>query len=210
MPAVVAHGPSDYRFEELPVPKPGPGEVVIRVKSAGICASDIKCYTGAPMFWGDENRTGYCQPPVTPGHEFVGEVVALGEGAGELYKLALGDHAISEQIVPCGQCRYCKRGQYWMCAVHDIYGFRQRTFGSWAEVHALSGGCFELQGAKVDPSSPRRLYRAAGLFHSRRRTRGYPIPGYGGHRGMRAAGARNGCCRQDEGRCFHYRARSER
>ena len=87
MPAIVAHGPGDYRFEDRPVPKPGPGEVVIKVKSAGICASDIKCYTGAPMFWGDEHRAGYCQAPVTPGHEFVGEVVALGEGAGELYKL---------------------------------------------------------------------------------------------------------------------------
>ena len=84
MPAVVAHGPGDYRFEDRPVPKPGPGEVVIKVKSAGICASDIKCFTGAPMFWGDEHRTGYCQPPVTPGHEFVGEVVALGAGAGEI------------------------------------------------------------------------------------------------------------------------------
>jgi NADPH:quinone reductase-like Zn-dependent oxidoreductase len=45
MPAVVAHGPADYRFEELPVPKPSPGEVVIKVKRAGICANDIKCYT---------------------------------------------------------------------------------------------------------------------------------------------------------------------
>ncbi|MGA7391491.1 MAG: alcohol dehydrogenase catalytic domain-containing protein [Terrimicrobiaceae bacterium] len=151
MPAVVAHGPGDYRFEDRPVPKPGPGEVVIKVKSAGICASDIKCFTGAPMFWGDEHRTGYCQPPVTPGHEFVGEVVALGEGAGELYKLEVGDHAISEQIVPCNQCRYCRRGQYWMCAVHDIYGFRQRTFGSWAEYMLFPAGALNYKVPKAIP-----------------------------------------------------------
>ena len=133
MPAVVCHGPRDYRLEEQAVPQPGPGEVVIRVKSVGICASDLKCYLGASLFWGDEHRVGYCQPPVIPGHEFIGEVVALGEGAGEKYSLALGDRAISEQIVPCWKCRYCQRGQYWMCQHGDVYGFRQGAFGAMAE-----------------------------------------------------------------------------
>jgi 2-desacetyl-2-hydroxyethyl bacteriochlorophyllide A dehydrogenase len=133
MAAVICHGPEDYRLEERRVPEPAPGEVVIRVRSTGICASDIKCYSGAPLFWGDAHRQGYCQAPVTPGHEFVGEVVALGEGAGKKYGLEIGDHAVSEQITPCWQCRYCKRGQYWMCQVHDIYGFRRKAFGSWAE-----------------------------------------------------------------------------
>ena len=55
------------------LPTPGPGEVVIRVEAVGICASDVKCYLGAPLFWGDEHRNGYCQPPVIPGHEFVGD-----------------------------------------------------------------------------------------------------------------------------------------
>jgi len=133
MRAVVCHGPEDYRLEELPVPRPGPSEVLVRVPAVGICASDLKCYTGAPMFWGDEHRVGYCQPPVVPGHEFVGYVVALGEGAGEKYGLQVGDLAVSEQIVPCWRCRFCRRGQYWMCQQHDVYGFRQRTFGAMAE-----------------------------------------------------------------------------
>ena len=64
----------------------------------------------------------------------VGEVVALGKGAGEKYGLKLGDMATSEQIVPCWECRYCQRGQYWMCqSKHDVYGFRQRTLGAMAE-----------------------------------------------------------------------------
>jgi threonine dehydrogenase-like Zn-dependent dehydrogenase len=108
--------------------------VLVRVLGAGICAGDVKCFAGAPLFWGDEYRQGYCQPPITPGHEFVGEVVKLGEGAGVKYGLALGDMAISEQIVPCWECRFCKRGQYWMCdGKHDVYGFRQRTPGAMAE-----------------------------------------------------------------------------
>ena len=83
MNAVVNHGRGDFRYEELPVPQPGRQEVLIRVLTTGICGSDIKCFQGAPWFWGDENRTGWCQPPVTPGHEFVGQIVGLGEGARE-------------------------------------------------------------------------------------------------------------------------------
>ena len=60
MPAVMCHGPEDYRLEERAVPRPGPEEVVIRVKSTGICASDIKCYYGGRIFWG---KNGYCQAP---------------------------------------------------------------------------------------------------------------------------------------------------
>ena len=133
MRAVVCHGPEDYRLEEVPVPRPGEGEVVVRVLGAGICAGDAKCFAGAAVFWGDEHRQGYCQPPVIPGHELVGEVAALGDGAAEKYGLALGDRAISEQIVPCWECRFCRQGQYWMCQAHDIYGFRQRAVGAMAE-----------------------------------------------------------------------------
>jgi threonine dehydrogenase-like Zn-dependent dehydrogenase len=134
MRAVRCYGPKDYRLEEVAVPRVGPGEVLVKVLSAGICASDIKCYVGGPLFWGDEFRDAYCEPPVTPGHEFSGEVVALGEGAAEKYGLAVGDFTISEQIVPCWECRFCKRGQYWMCdRKHDVYGFRQRTPGAMAE-----------------------------------------------------------------------------
>jgi threonine dehydrogenase-like Zn-dependent dehydrogenase len=151
MPAVMCHGPLDYRLEERAVPQPQAGEVLIRVKSTGICASDIKCYSGADLFWGDDRRAGYCQAPVTPGHEFVGEVVALGDGAAEKYGLALGDHAISEQITPCWNCRYCQRGQYWMCQVHDIYGFRQNAYGSWAEFMVFPANALNYQVPKTIP-----------------------------------------------------------
>ncbi len=135
MKAIVCRGAEDYRTEEHPTPVAEAGEVVVRVLAVGICASDLKCYQGAPLFWGDEHGVGYCQAPIVPGHEFVGEVVALGAGAevAENGTLSIGDHVVSEQIVPCGECRYCRRGQYWMCAVHDIYGFRTRTPGGMAE-----------------------------------------------------------------------------
>jgi len=162
MKAVVCHGPEDYRLEELPVPTPGPGEVVVKIAASGICASDIKCFIGAPLFWGDESRKGYVEAPITPGHELIGEVVALGEGAAEKYGLAIGDTAISEQIVPCWECRFCRRGQYWMCQVNYIYGFRKYTPGGWAEYMKFPAGALNYKvpsdmpkawGALIEPLS---------------------------------------------------------
>jgi len=133
MQAVVVHGIQDYRLEEVPVPEIGPGEILVRVLAAGICASDVKTFHGARV-WGSEEIPPYIEVPVIPGHEFVGQVVALGEGAAEKYELSIGDMAVSEQIVPCGKCRFCRQGQYWMCEQHDIYGFKHgRAEGAWAE-----------------------------------------------------------------------------
>lgn len=160
MAAVVCYGPGDYRLEERPVPRAGPGEVLVKVRAVGICASDLKCYGGAPMFWGDGVRAGYCEREVIPGHEFVGEVLALGEGAAERYGLQVGDLAVSEQIIPCGRCRYCTRGQYWMCQVHTIYGFKRAAPGAMAEYmtfpagalnHKVPPGMDEAHAAFIEP-----------------------------------------------------------
>lgn len=160
MKAVVIHGPEDYRLQEMPVPQAGPGEVVIKVDHAGVCASDMKCYFGAVHFWGDGVLPGCCEPPITTGHEFAGEVVQLGEGAGEKHGLALGDMVVSEQIIPCGECKYCQTGRYWLCRKHDIYGFRKGVPGSWAEYmkfpalarnYKLPDGMSRSHAAVVEP-----------------------------------------------------------
>ncbi|MFI5957500.1 alcohol dehydrogenase catalytic domain-containing protein [Cryptosporangium sp. NPDC051539] len=132
MQAVVCHGPEDYRLAELPVPRPGPGEALVRVEAVGICASDLKCYHGAAKFWGDANRPAWAETQVIPGHEFVGEVVELDEAAAQRWGIEAGDRVVAEQIVPCGECRYCRRGQYWMCAPHGMFGFKRRTPGAMA------------------------------------------------------------------------------
>ena len=56
MKAVICHGPENYQLEEVAVPRPGPGEALVKVEAVGICASDLKCYHGAAKFWGDANR----------------------------------------------------------------------------------------------------------------------------------------------------------
>lgn len=136
MGAVVNHGPRDYRLEEVARPGPGPGEIIIRVDAAGICGSDGKCHAGGEMFWGGDDP--WVKAPVIPGHEFYGTVVDLGPGAEEKHGVRAGDRVIAEQIYPCDRCRYCERGQYWMCEVHDIYGFqREVADGAWAEYMRL-------------------------------------------------------------------------
>jgi threonine dehydrogenase-like Zn-dependent dehydrogenase len=141
MQAVVVHGVEDYRLEEVRVPEIGPGEVLVRVLATGVCASDVKTHFGAARVWGGERMPSYIQTPVIPGHEFVGRIVALGEGAADKHGLDVGDLAVSEQIIPCWDCRFCQRGQYWMCQRHDIYGFiRERAEGSWAEYMRFPAG----------------------------------------------------------------------
>ncbi len=203
MRAVVCHGPHDYRLEELPLPTIGPGEVLVRVLGVGICASDLKCYAGAPLFWGDEHREGYCQPPVVPGHEFVGRVVALGAGAAEKYGLALGDLAISEQIVPCWRCRFCKRGQYWMCQFGDVYGFRQRAVGAMAEYMRFPADALNYRVPERKTEAPAglwqrvyaragRVHRTAGVQHPCRAARLSRLRRHRGGGGLRAAGPGDG------------------
>lgn len=134
MTAVVAYAPNDYRLETVDVPRAGPDDIIIAVEACGICASDIKTFQGAPSFWGDDKgQPRYVKAPMIPGHEFIGHAVEIGENVAREGKYKVGDRLISEQIVPCEHCRYCKRGEYWMCERHDVYGFQNNVNGGMAK-----------------------------------------------------------------------------
>jgi threonine dehydrogenase-like Zn-dependent dehydrogenase len=123
MRAVVAYGPNDYRLESVSTPRAGKEEVIIKVEACGICGSDIKACHGSDMYWGGTDP--WMKAPVIPGHEFYGTVVELGDGAAEKYELKIGDTITTDQIKPCGKCRFCLSGKYWMCEVHNMYGFQK-------------------------------------------------------------------------------------
>ena len=131
MQAVVCHGPKDYRLEEVAVPVRRPGEALIRVEAVGICASDLKCLPRGREVLGRREPAGLGRDHGDPGHEFAGRVVQLDDAAASRWGIAVGDRVVSEQIVPCWECRYCKRGQYHMCQPHDLYGFKRRTPARW-------------------------------------------------------------------------------
>lgn len=131
MKALVAFGRDDYRFvSDYPAPECGPDDIIIKVEGCGICAGDLKCKHGAAMFWGDGVQPSWVKPPFIPGHEFLGRVVEIGENV-EGYEL--GDRITADQIVPCGKCRFCKDGHYWMCQPHDMYGYQYYNNGGMAE-----------------------------------------------------------------------------
>ncbi len=131
MKAVVCYAPGDYRLETVDIPRTERGEIVIKVEACGICAGDVKAWEGAASFWGFDGQPKYIKEPMIPGHEFIGIIVELGEGVKGDFNI--GDRVISEQIVPCWKCRFCNRGEYWMCEKHDLYGFQNNVNGGMAE-----------------------------------------------------------------------------
>ncbi|MDR2468388.1 MAG: alcohol dehydrogenase catalytic domain-containing protein [Spirochaetaceae bacterium] len=139
MKALVAYSPTDYRLEKaFPTPECGPDDIIIKVEGCGICAGDLKCQHGAAMFWGDKIQPAWVKAPFIPGHEFLGVIVELGAN---VRNWALGDRITADQIVPCGECRFCKSGKYWMCQPHDILGFQGSNNGGMAEYVRYSKTC---------------------------------------------------------------------
>jgi len=163
MKSVICYAPKDYCYEEIKVPEITEDEVLVKIKACGICAGDIKSYNGAAMFWGGGILPPWNDVPVTPGHEFIGEVVALGANAKRKFNLQLKDMAIAEQIIPCGECRYCKKGTYWMCERQNIYGHQKVVAdGGMAEymrynarsiIHKVSKNIPAKYAAMIEPLS---------------------------------------------------------
>ncbi|HHW49322.1 MAG TPA: L-threonine 3-dehydrogenase [Clostridiaceae bacterium] len=95
------------------IPEPGPGEVLIRVKVAGICGTDLH------IFKWDEWSQKRIKPPVIIGHEFVGEIVQVGFGVNHL---RAGQRVSAEGHITCGRCKYCRNGQGHICQDVKLIG----------------------------------------------------------------------------------------
>lgn len=119
MKAAILYGPHDLRITEQPMPSPGEGGVLIRVKAMGICGSDLHAYHG---------KLATVTYPRVIGHEVVGEVVETG---GAVKKVKAGDHVVMDPVVSCGRCPACRAGRGNVC--RDV-----RCMGVAAE-----GGCAE-------------------------------------------------------------------
>jgi L-iditol 2-dehydrogenase len=104
--AAVLHGVRDLRIEDVPVPEPGPREVLVEVRAVGVCGSDVHYY--------EHGRVGpyVVREPLILGHESGGVVVDRGPGA-ERHRV--GQRVALEPGVPCGRCRQCRAGRYNLC-----------------------------------------------------------------------------------------------
>lgn len=126
MKAVVFHGPSDARIEEVSKPVPGPHEVVCRVAAVGICGTDIEVYRGTMSYF----RMGMLSYPWTSGHEWAGIIESVGEG---VTGFKHGDRVTSETTAPCGRCEACRNGRPQMCWPRNEVGVTGRYGGAFAE-----------------------------------------------------------------------------
>ena len=124
MKAVRCHGfGGQHRLEEVALPSPGTGEVLVRVDASGVCAADR-------AMW-DATGPWNLSFPFTPGHEFTGTVVELGDGAKELHGIRIGDRAIAELNISHGNDFYRRRGAYHLADQMEILG--ATLDGGWAE-----------------------------------------------------------------------------
>jgi L-iditol 2-dehydrogenase len=121
MMACNLHAVGDLRYEEVPVPALGSDEVLIQVKAAGICGSDI------PRVF----EKGTYHFPTIPGHEFAGVISSVNSGDEAL----LGKTVAVFPLIPCGKCAACQIGEYAQCADYDYYGSRRD--GAFAEYIAV-------------------------------------------------------------------------
>ena len=125
MQAVVkAHAAPGIELREVPVPTPGPGEVLVRVEAASVCGTDLHIYNWDP--WAQ----GRIHPPLIPGHEFCGIVAGVGRGVTTVKD---GDKVSAEMHVACGKCLQCRIGEAHICQHVRILGVdADGAFASYA------------------------------------------------------------------------------
>jgi len=106
MMAAVLYGKEDLRVQEVAVPQIAPGDVLVRVRAALTCGTDVKVF-----------RRGYharmIVPPALFGHELAGDVVSVGEA---VTKFRAGDRIVAANSAPCGECHYCRKGNQNLCS----------------------------------------------------------------------------------------------
>ncbi len=158
MEALVVLEPNKLEIHEVPIPTPGPNEVLARVRAVSICGTDAHLVRGDyPGFWPPAF-------PFIPGHEWAGEIAALGPGA-ELFGWKVGDRVAGTSHDACGVCQKCVEGHYNLCenygrpGLHKQYGHSVQGADATYVVHGVK--CiFSLpdaisfdEGAVIDPAS---------------------------------------------------------
>lgn len=110
MKALVYYGPRNIQYEEVPTPEPGFGQVLIAVKAVSICGSDLAGYKAV---------SAMRKPPLIMGHEFSGQVVAIGDG---VQRVRVGDRVGVITNLYCGKCKNCQEGLSNVCDNRYIIG----------------------------------------------------------------------------------------
>ena len=113
---------------EQPRPRPAAGEVLMRVAACGLCGSELEAF---------KNHSPRRTPPLVLGHEFCGVIEEIGPGVGGAFRV--GQKAVSNSLVPCGQCIRCRRGDTHLCGKRQIFGMNRP--GAFAEFVNVPADC---------------------------------------------------------------------
>jgi 2-desacetyl-2-hydroxyethyl bacteriochlorophyllide A dehydrogenase len=143
MQAVLFPQPHEATLADVPAPEPGPGEVLVAVKAAGVCGTDVHLYDGD--FIGTY--------PLIPGHEFAGEVVSVGP---EVDEVAVGDRVAVQPCRYCGRCEACRAQRQHFCRSLQAYGVHlPGGFAELCVVHQENlyqlGGLSYVEGSLLEP-----------------------------------------------------------
>jgi L-iditol 2-dehydrogenase len=152
MKALLLSEYSRLEVVEVPMPRPGPDDVLIKVEACGICGSDIHGYDGS---------SGRRIPPLVMGHEAAGVVSATGSGVSDLKE---GQHVTFDSTVYCGECEFCRTGESNLCQNRQVVGVSTPDFrreGAFAEyivvprriVHPIPNSLSFAEAAMVEPLS---------------------------------------------------------
>src|SRR4029079_8665189 len=159
MRALRFHAAHDLRIEEVAEPAaPGPGDVVVRVVTCGICGTDLPEHMAGPIVTPvDPHPLTGAQNPQILGHEFAGDVVAVGD---DVTRVTAGDRVAIMPLAYCGHCAYCRRGLQQLCATMACVGL-SHAWGGMADLATvaeyqivkLPDGVSYQQGALIEPTA---------------------------------------------------------
>ncbi|MFP4430712.1 MAG: zinc-dependent alcohol dehydrogenase [Spirochaetaceae bacterium] len=152
MKAIRITGKNEFGLQEIEAPGPKPEEALIKVRATGVCGTDLELCDGSMFYL----TTGMSKLPLTPGHEWTGEIVELGS---EVRGFAVGDRVVGECTVSCGECDMCHKGWYNHCPNRTETGILNRD-GGFAEyltypaafLHKTNGLSWEA-AATIEPTA---------------------------------------------------------
>lgn len=152
MRALVITGPHHAEIQDLPDPEPGPGEVLVEVRRAGICGTDIEFFTGEMAYL----HSGQAEYPMRIGHEWMGVVSAVGA---EVDSSWIRARVTGDTMLGCGSCHRCASGRQHVCGDRLEVGIRGGRAGALAErlvvpvasIHRLPDAVDDAMGAMVEP-----------------------------------------------------------
>ncbi|MFF2485097.1 zinc-binding dehydrogenase [Microbacterium sp. NPDC058062] len=152
MRALVITGPHRAEVQDVAPPTAAPGEVVVDVKRAGICGTDIELFTGEMAYY----HSGHTTFPVRIGHEWMGVVSRIGDGVDASW---LGARVTGDTMLGCGECRRCRSGLQHVCETRGELGIRDGRPGALAEqvavpvtsLHRLPDTVDDAMSAMVEP-----------------------------------------------------------